>query len=72
MQLTTADGSIQGVLDGVNKLFTTGIVLKTADVYRNGQKLAANYDVATGGQAIQFLLLAPQPGDIITAIAYPA
>lgn len=72
MQLTTADGSIQGLLDGINRTFTTGIALKTADVYLNGQKLAANYDVATGGQAIQFLVLAPQPGDIVTAIAYPA
>ena len=76
-QFTTADGSLQGAIDGVNVLYTTGVVLKQAKVFRNGQELTLNYDVCIGGQAIQILqpsqILQPgPPPDILTVLGYPA
>ena len=74
---TTANGTLQGAIDGVNKLYTTGVVLKQAQVYRNGQRLTLNVDVMIGGQAVQILadnqILQPgPPPDILTVLGYPS
>jgi hypothetical protein len=74
---TTANGTLQGLIDGVNALYTAGVVLKQATAFRNGQELTLNFDVCIGGQAVQILrpeqILQPgPPPDILTVLGYPA
>jgi hypothetical protein len=69
---STANGSLQGVMDGVNTLFTMGVTLKRGRVWRNGVLQTHGTDVAVVGQAVVFLPGAePQPGDIITVFGNP-
>lgn len=59
--------TIFGACDGINNLFTWGVSLKQARVFRNGLYQTKNVDFAAGALALVFLPGAiPQPGDIIT------
>ena len=70
-KFTTADGSITGVMDGINNTFTTGVVLKQAFVFRNGVWQTSGVDMWLSGAYIVFLAGAePVAGDIITAYGY--
>lgn len=66
-QLTTADGTIQGNIDGVNSIFQWQIVFPLIQLYRNGVRLTQGVDYGAGTTAVAFLPGAiPQPGDILT------
>lgn len=70
-QLTTANGTIQGSLDGVNSLFQWQIYFPLIQVYRNGVRLTNGVDYGAGSTAIAFLAGAvPVAGDIITIEGY--
>ena len=59
--------TIFGVMDGVNRIFTWGVVLRRADVFRNGVLQTLNVDVCVGPTSMTFLPGSePQPGDILT------
>jgi len=69
---STADGSLQGALDGVNTVFTTGVVLKQAMVHRNGLGLTYGVDYGAVGAFIVFPPDGvPQPGDTIEVEGFP-
>lgn len=66
-QLTTADGTIQGNIDGVNRLFQWQIIMPAFQLWRNGVLQTQGVDYGAGTTAIAFLPGAiPVPGDIIT------
>lgn len=63
--------TIMGACDGRNNLFTWGITLQRALVFRNGILQTLNVDVVNGPTAMVFLPGAiPQPGDILTILGY--
>lgn len=68
MQFTTANGSLQGAVDGVNDTFATSVNLSRMQVARNGVSQTLNVDVAAPwGQYVKFLPGSiPQQGDLIT------
>lgn len=69
-QYSSANGSVQGAIDGVNAVFTLGVVVPRAMIFRNGVAMTLNTDCTHSGQTIVFLPgQIPQPGDIITAFA---
>lgn len=66
-QFTTADGTIQGTIDGTNPTFTVGAYCRRVKVYKNGIIMSLNVDVAFGGTGLVFLNnQQPQPGDVVT------
>lgn len=66
-QLTSANGTIQGNIDGVNPLFQWQIYFPLIQVWRNGVRQTQGVDYGAGTTALTFLPGAvPQPGDIIT------
>lgn len=66
-QFSTADGTIQGKVDGVNRIFTVVAYLHRAQVFKNGILQTLNYDCAFGGLGLVFMKRStPVPGDIIT------
>lgn len=68
---STADGSIQGLIDGINTVFTTGVYLKQAFVWKNGRAQTNGADVSVVGAYLVFLPGAvPLQGDIITMAGY--
>lgn len=70
-QLSTADGTIQGVIDGVNSVLVWSVYLPRVDVFRNGICLTQGVDYGAGPTAVAFFPGAiPQPGDIITIKGY--
>lgn len=70
-QFTTADGTIQGALDGVNATFTLGVTLRRAQIWRNGLLMTQNFDCIFGSRVIIFLPgQIPQPGDVIEVQGY--
>lgn len=66
--------TIIGTIDGVNLIFYIPVgLISPPNVYRNGVLMTLGVDVATNNNEIIFLPpQIPQPGDIITATAYPA
>lgn len=71
-QFSTSDGSIQGIIDGLNANFSMGVVLHKAEVFRNGQELTLNVDCTASNRFLVFYgSHIPQPGDIITVLGYP-
>jgi hypothetical protein len=73
MSFSSADGTVQGTIDGSNAIFIIGVALKRASIYRNQGRMALNIDVSFGGQFIQFYgLQIPQPGDVIVVEGWPA
>jgi hypothetical protein len=68
MQFTTANGSLQGTVDGVNDTFATSVNLSRMQVSVNGVAQTLNVDCcAPWGQFVKFLPGAiPQKGSIIT------
>lgn len=67
----TAPATIVGTLDGTNKIFFLSVGVKSAIVYLNGVLQTQNLDYTRLNNQITFTL-APNPGDIITAEAFPA
>lgn len=69
-QYSSANGSVKGVIDGTNAVFTLGVVVPRAMIFRNGVAMTLNTDCTFSGQTIVFLPgHIPQAGDIITALA---
>lgn len=66
--------TINGSLDGVNKVFQTSVQMPRWQIFRNGILQTLNVDVyAPGGNTFAFATGAvPQPGDILTAMGYPS
>ena len=63
--------TIMGGVDGKNNLFQVGAASQRWQVWRNGVLQTLGTDVVTGPTAFVFLPGAiPQPGDILTALAY--
>jgi hypothetical protein len=63
--------SLIGNLDGVNALLQVPVANQRYQVWRNGLLQTAMVDYVSGPTAIVFLAGAiPQPGDIVTALAY--
>ena len=68
---STADGSLQGKLDGQNRTFTTGAMLSRTRVWLNGILMTLNVDVVASGNVVRFLQTTPmpamhgQPADIV-------
>ena len=63
---STADGTLQGLVNGINASFTVGCLLRQAFVWRNGILMTNGLDIALGGQSIEFLgSQIPQVGDVI-------
>lgn len=60
----TADGSLQGAVDGVNTVYTTGVQLQRARVWLNGVFLTLNVDVVASGPVVRFLKFVPQPAHL--------
>lgn len=70
-QLTSADGTIQGNIDGVNSVFQWQIYFPLIQLYRNGVRQTQGVDYGAGPTCVAFLPGAlPQVGDIITLIGY--
>lgn len=70
-QLTSADGTIQGNIDGVNSVFQWQIVFPLIQLYRNGVRLTQGVDYGAGTTAVAFLPGAiPVAGDILTLEGY--
>ena len=68
---SSEDGSIQGVMDGINTVFSTGVYLKQADIFLNGLVQTYGINVWLSGQFIIFLPgCVPQAGDRILASGY--
>jgi hypothetical protein len=66
-QFSTNDGTIQGVVDGVNTIFTVGVYLHRAQVTVNGVVQTQNWDFAFGGTALIFMPISvPAAGSVIT------
>lgn len=57
---SSADGTIQGAMDGINNLFTIGVMVQRARVWRNGILQTQSIDVNIGVNSFQFL--DTQPG----------
>jgi hypothetical protein len=67
-QFTTADGTLLGAVDGVNKLFVCPVYLHRAEIYLNGIAQTLNFDCSFAGTGLIFKR-APQTGppvDIVT------
>lgn len=70
-QFTTADGTLQGSVNGTNQFFTTGVVLVRRRVFWNGVAMTEGVDCVTGPRSVSFLgTQIPQAGDIITVQGY--
>ena len=74
MQLSSADGTIIGVIDGTNPTFWLIIGVKSFTLSRNGQLMTLGTDYTANGNQFTFVTAQiPQPGpppDIVTALAY--
>lgn len=65
---------IQGDIDGVNRVFTLGVMCKKISVARGGIYLAQNYDYYTGpwsGTVVFSVQQTPQIGDVLQFIGWP-
>ncbi len=70
-QLTSADGTIQGNIDGVNSVFQWQIAFPLIQLYRNGVRQTQGFDYGAGPTAVAFMPGAiPVPGDILTLEGY--
>lgn len=70
-QLSTANGTIQGNIDGLNRVLTFSVWFPYLQVFRNGVLLTCGVDYGAGQTAIAFLPGAiPVPGDIVTILGY--
>jgi hypothetical protein len=71
IQFSSNDGTIVGVIDGINAVFWLVVGVVSFTLYRNGQLLTASVDYTPLGNQITFLApQVPQPGDVITADGY--
>ena len=68
MQFTTKDGSLLGLVDGVNDTFNTSVNLSRMQVTVNGVTQTLNVDCAAPwGSFVKFAPGSiPQPGSIVT------
>lgn len=70
-QFSSADGTVQGAMDGLNSVFTLSVRLRRMRVFRNGILMTLGLDCVTGLSSIVFLAgQIPQPGDIVTVSGY--
>lgn len=68
----TSGPTLLGVIDGINATFTTGVVFRRVQVFRNGLAMTQNYDFAWGSNVIVFMgNNIPQPGDILQVKGWP-
>lgn len=66
-QFSTNDGTIQGVVDGVNRIFRVAVYLHRAQVSVNGVYQTQNVDFAFGGTGLIFMPgSVPAAGSVIT------
>lgn len=66
-QFTTKDGTLQGVVDGVNRTFTLSVFLHRARVYVNGVGQTLNVDCQCGPYCVIFMPQStPAAGSIVT------
>jgi hypothetical protein len=71
-EFTTSSGNIQGIMDGVNPLFSVGVALRFIRVFRNGQSLTLGIDCYFGNRFVTFLgPQIPQPGDNLKFLGWP-
>jgi hypothetical protein len=64
---STFNGTIQGVLDGTNTMFSTGVVLRRAQIWWNGVLMTLESDCTFGSRSLLFLgTQIPQAGDVLT------
>lgn len=68
-QFSTNDGTIQGVVDGVNRIFTLGVYLHRAQVSVNGVYQTQNWDFAFGGTVLIFMPISVPPKDAVITIS---
>lgn len=64
----TTPATIYGVIDGTNAVFSTGVVLRRAQIWKNGKLMTLNVGCAFGAPTQYVLFLAghiPQPGDTL-------
>ncbi len=70
-QLSTADGTIQGNIDGRNNVLFWQVFFPYFQAFRNGVLLTCGVDYGAGQTAIAFFPGAvPQVGDIVTILGY--
>lgn len=73
VQFSSANGTIVGAIDGVNAVFWLTLGVLSLSLFRNGVLQTANSDYTSINNQITFLAPSiPQPGDILTAEAFPA
>ena len=66
-----ADPNVFGLLDGVNTVFTTGVVVQRMRVYLNGQLMALTLDCSCYGDTVVFAAnRVPQPGDTLLFLGW--
>lgn len=82
LNFSSADGTIQGLINGMNPIYTVGVQLQRTRVWRNGVFLSLNADVVAGGNVVRFLDKGipteqaphpnyPQTGDIVLIQGWP-
>lgn len=70
--ISSCDGTLLGKIDGVNTLYSFGVALQRARVWRNGIYQTLGVDVLAGITTIQFNpRQTPQFGDIILVHGWP-
>jgi hypothetical protein len=66
-------GTIIGPIDGTNRIFHVGVVLRRAQIWRNGVLMTLNYDVSFGNRYMVFSVgQTPQVGDSIMMFGWIA
>jgi hypothetical protein len=71
-QFSSANGTIVGVIDGVNTVFYLTLGVLSLSLYRNGVLQTAGVDYTSQNNMITFLPASvPKPGDILTSEAFP-
>jgi hypothetical protein len=70
IQYSSATGTITGRIDGINNIFWIVVGVRHATVFVNGIARTENVDYTRLNNQITFVT-SPQPGDVISAEAYP-
>lgn len=82
MTFSSQTGTIFGAIDGLNGVYTVGMPLSRARVWRNGLAMTLNVDVVAGANVVKFLDKGtpseqiphpsyPQPGDVLLIEGWP-
>lgn len=72
VQFTSANGTIVGVIDGINAVFWLSVGIQSFSLYKNGLLQTMNADYTALNNQITFVPASvPQAGDLLTAEGYP-